>query len=812
MSYNEQMAAIESKWQRYWEDSNSFRAANPGEAGSEKEKFYCLGMFPYPSGQGLHVGHAENYTATDIVSRYKRMCGYNVLHPMGWDAFGLPAEQYAIQTGISPQQSTAGNIKVFKDQMQKLGLSYDWSREICTADPKFYKWTQTIFKWLYEKGLAYEKKGLVNWCPELGTVLANDEVIEGKSERGGFPVERRPMRQWYLKITAFAEKLLHGLETIDWPNATKEHQKHWIGKSVGAEIDFKLIDSEDRLRVFTTRPDTLMGVSFMVIAPEHPWVDRFCTDEYIKEIRAYQKRASAKSDLQRTDLNKDKSGIFTGGYVIHPISGEKIQVWIADYVMMGYGTGAIMAVPAHDERDEHFAKKFDLEIIQVISEDGVVINSDHGDFKINCVSADEAVSKVISLLEKKGVGRKKINYKLHDWTFSRQRYWGEPIPVVHIGDGERGEIKLLADSELPLTLPEISSYAPSGSGESPLATVKDWIQVNDKSGTALRESNTMPGSAGSSWYWLRYMDPTNEKEAWSKDIQKYWGQVDLYVGGPEHAVGHLLYSRFWQKVFFELGLVSHDEPFKKLVHQGMILGEDGEKMSKRRGNVIDPSDLIKTHGADSLRMYLMFMGPIEKAKPWQTKGVDGLHRFLNRVWNLCIEETGELKAVVEDKAESEWDPKLVTLFHQCIKQVTADLEHLKFNTAISQLMVLCNELIGHVESKGFVPKKLMEVFSLLLAPFAPHIAEELWQKLGNTNSLIHHPWPQYDDAKTIVDTIELVVQVNGKVRDKIEVSRSITETELKELVLAREKVQKWIDGKEIRKFIYVKGRLVSIVI
>ncbi len=803
---------IEKKWQDRWERDACFRAANPGEPGSELPKFYCLDMFPYPSGQGLHVGHPLGYLATDILCRFKRMQGFNVLHPMGWDAFGLPAEQYAIQTGIHPEITTAKNIETYKRQLRMLGLGYDWSREVSTADPRYYKWTQWIFKKLYEKGLAYEDEVAVNWCPALGTVLANDEIIDGKSERGGHPVERRPMRQWMLRITAYAERLLNDLDLVDYPESTKDHQRNWIGRSEGAEIRFPLSESSaDVLEVFTTRPDTLMGVTFMVLAPEHPLVEKLLSSSQRDVVKAYQLEAARKSDLQRGELDKEKTGVSTGGFVLHPITKEKIPVWVADYVLMNYGTGAIMAVPAHDERDQAFAEKFGIAIKQVISEDGRMMQSDQEGLKLEGRPAKEGARLIVEFLQSKGLGESKITYRLRDWIFSRQRYWGEPIPVLHKKNGKGTQ--LIEDKDLPLTLPKVERYEPSGTGESPLVTVRDWIEIQDPvTGEAwLRESNTMPGSAGSSWYFLRYMDAQNDQEAWSTEAEKYWQQVDLYLGGAEHAVGHLLYSRFWHKVFFDLGLVSNPEPYKRLVHQGYILGENHEKMSKSRGNVINPDDVVSRYGADTFRVYEMFMGPIEKAKPWSTGGIEGVYRFLSKFYRAAIDESGALKTTFSAEPEAKWPKDFRHLYHKTIKQVAGDIESLSFNTAISAMMILLNDALQKF-ADGALPREFIKSFTLLLAPFAPHMSEEIWELLGNKNSITKEKWPTFDPALCIADVQTLGIQVNGKLRDSIEVPLTITEEEIRTLVLSREAVQKWMESKPLKKFVYVKGRIVSVVV
>lgn len=803
----------ETKWQNFWEKNHCFKAFNPGDSNFEKfkdKKFYVLDMFPYPSGEGLHVGHPLGYIATDILSRYKRMQGFNVLHPMGWDAFGLPAEQYAIQKGIHPEQTTQKNIETYKKQLRSIGLSYDWSREINTTDPSYYKWTQWIFKKLVEKGLAYQDEVAVNWCPELGTVLANDEVIDGKSERGGHPVIRKPMRQWMMKITAYAERLLADLEKVDWPESTKELQRNWIGKSVGSQIKFPLeMNGEKYLEIFTTRPDTLMGVTFMVVAPEHPLLSMLTTSDHIASVENYVQEASKKSDLQRTDLAKHKSGVFTGSYVIHPITQKKIPVWVADYVLMTYGTGAIMAVPAHDERDKEFAEKFSLNILTVISEEGTLVNSDSDELKINSLSIKDATDKINAFLVSKNLGQKKVTYKLRDWVFSRQRYWGEPIPVI-LKEQNSKEFTLLPDTELPVTLPSVKSYQPTGTGESPLAAVKEWVNYSKSGLSGFRETNTMPGSAGSSWYWLRYMDPQNKDQAWSKEAQEYWGAVDFYMGGSEHAVGHLLYSRFWQKVLFDLGLVVSDEPFRKLVHQGLMQGEDGEKMSKSRGNVVNPDQIIADYGSDTFRLFEMFLGPIEKSKPWQTANIEGVFRFLIKFWKIAVDlESGKLNANVKRIPEKDWDKKLRHLLHKTIRNVEFDLERLSFNTCISTLMICLNEL---QDLSAEVPHEFLEKLTLLLAPFAPHIAEDVWEKLGHSTSLAREAWPSFDPALVQLDEVLMVVQINGKVRDRVTVARDLPQAEVEKIVLALPSIQEKLGAQPPKKIIVVPNKLVSLVI
>ena len=791
---------VEEKWQKYWDEHETFKT---DVWDFSKPKFYCLDMFPYPSGQGLHVGHPEGYTATDIISRYKRMKGFNVLHPMGWDAFGLPAEQYAINTGNHPAGFTENNIQTFKRQLKMLGFSYDWSKEVSTADPKFYKWTQWIFKQLYEDGYAKCVDMPVNWCEELGTVLANDEVIDGKSERGGYPVIRKNMRQWVLTIPKYAEKLLEGLEKIDWPESTKEMQKNWIGKSVGAHVDFKIANTDFIFTVFTTRPDTLFGATYCVMAPEHEYVDQITTEEQKEQVNAYKLECAKKSDLERTELNKEKTGVFTGAYAINPVNGKEIPIWISDYVLAGYGTGAIMAVPAHDTRDYEFAKKFDIPIIQVLeggdiskeafTEDGVHINSEF----LNGLGKQEAIDQMIAWLEEHHVGKKQINYHIRDWIFARQRYWGEPIPIVHFEDGS---MKAIDDSELPLVLPELEDYRPSKNGDSPLEKATSWTHVTVDGKEAKRETSTMPGSAGSSWYFLRYIDPNNDHEIADKKLLEHWLPVDLYVGGPEHAVGHLLYSRFWNHYLYDKGIVPVEEPFQKLRHQGMILGSNGEKMSKSRGNVINPDDIVKEYGADTLRVYEMFMGPLEASKPWDTKGVEGARRFLDRVYRYFAEE---------HRIREEENKNLEKIYHATVKKVTNDYETLNFNTAISQMMIFVNALY----KEEFIPREYAEGFMKLLNPVAPHITEEIWHEvLGHENTITYETWPTYDESKLVEDTYTMVVQVNGKVRGKIEVSTNASKEEMESLAISIENVKKNIEGKEIVKVITIPSKLVNIVV
>ena len=886
--------AIEPKWQRYWDEHQTFRTTDD----ADQPKYYVLDMFPYPSGAGLHVGHPEGYTATDILARYKRMRGFNVLHPIGWDAFGLPAEQYAIKTGTHPRATTEANVGRFREQLKSLGFSYDWSREINTTDPDYVRWTQWIFLQLYEKGLAYQAEVPVNWCPELGTVLANEEVIDGKSEVGGFPVVRRPMRQWMLKITAYADRLLDGLDGLDWPESTKEMQRNWIGRSEGAEVDFPVFGRpEARLRVFTTRPDTLFGATFMVLAPEHPLVPKVTTSEHLDEVDAYLREAAGKSDLERTELQKEKTGVFTGGHAINPANGKKIPIWIADYVLATYGTGAIMAVPAQDQRDWEFAEKYGLPIVRTVQPpegfdgeaytgDGRAINSDSSDrpitdiarkgISLNGLGVDEAKEKITAWLEKQGVGRRRVNYKLRDWLFSRQRYWGEPFPIIFVDEAPRP----LPESALPITLPDVDSYKPSGTPEGPLAIQEDWVRTSDpETGEpARRETNTMPQWAGSCWYYLRYISPDDQERLVDPEKEKYWMPVDLYVGGAEHSVLHLLYARFWHKVLYDVGVVSTEEPFGRLVHQGMILGEyeytafrtsgptseeayvsaehaeeagyddetgdvlyadvrTGErvhpvhvdeqdtekrgegfvlkarpdvrvearahKMSKSRGNVINPDDIVRDYGADALRLYEMFLGPLEQVKPWSTRGVEGVFRFLNRAWRLVIGDEGE-------PATSDVEPTRdeLRLLHQTIQKVTDDVEAMRFNTAIAAMM----EFVNKANKWERMPEAVAESFVLLLSPFAPHLAEELWHRLGHADSLAYAPWPEVNEAYLEEDEIEIPVQVNGKVRAAITVAADADEEVVLAAAREHENVTRYLNGGTIRREIYVPGRIVNLVV
>jgi len=801
-----QPQVMEKNWQQFWDENKTFKT---GEDPS-KPKFYALDMFPYPSGSGLHVGHPEGYTATDIVSRYKRMRGYNVLHPMGWDAFGLPAEQHALDTGEHPRHITFRNIDNFRRQIKSLGFSYDWDREISTTDPEYYKWTQWIFIQLYNKGLAYVDEVPVNWCEALGTVLANEEVIDGKSERGNHPVVRKPMRQWVLKITEYAERLLEDLEELDWSESIKDMQRNWIGKSTGAEVVFAIEGREEVIKVFTTRADTLFGASFAVLAPEHELVEAITSETQREAVKAYQEQAARKSDLERTDLAKEKTGVFTGAYAINPVNGAKLPIWIADYVLAGYGTGAVMAVPGHDARDWEFAKQFDLNIFEVIeggdvtkeayTGDGAHVNSDF----LNGLNNEEAAAKMIAWLEENGKGQGKTTYRLRDWLFSRQRYWGEPIPILHLEDGT---MKTVPEEQLPLLLPDIDQIKPSGTGESPLANVTEWVNtVDPETGMkARRETNTMPQWAGSCWYYLRFIDPHNDKELISKEKQQQWLPVDLYIGGAEHAVLHLLYARFWHKVLYDLGVVHTKEPFQKLVNQGMILGTNNEKMSKSRGNVINPDEIVNEFGADTLRLYEMFMGPLEATKPWNANGVEGMHRFLSRVWRLFInEDTGAInEKITVDGGTDEFKRTA----HKTIKKVTEDLEHLRFNTAISQLMIFINDAY----KADTLPREAMENFVQLLSPLAPHMAEELWSRLGHEGGISYVAWPEYDESMTVDAEVEIVVQVNGKIVTRATIAKDLDSQAMQDYTMELASVKQALEGKTIRKVIAVPGKLVNIV-
>jgi leucyl-tRNA synthetase len=870
-SYN--FNAVEKKWQQVWKERKTFRA---NDCDDSRPKYYVLDMFPYPSGLGIHAGHVENYTASDIAARYKRMKGFNVLHPMGWDAFGLPAEQYAVKTGTDPNTTTQKNIDNMRRQTKSLGFSYDWEREVDTTDPNYYRWTQWIFlkffnsyfdeieqkakpieelhipeglsekdkeKFIDDNRLAYEAEVPVNWCPELGTVLANEEVIGGLSERGGHPVIRKPMRQWMLRITRYAERLLEDLSLVDWPESIKKLQTDWIGKSIGADVDFRVDGFDENIRVFTTRPDTLFGATYMVLAPEHPFVDKITSEERKVDVQRYREEAARKSDLDRTDLAKEKTGEPIGAYAINPVNNEKIPIWISDYVLISYGTGAIMAVPGHDERDFEFAKEFNLPIIPVVEPpkderiyhgikqpqavwvkddsdqalwdayykkvkvgkicytgEGTAINS--GEF--TGLSTAEFKEQITNWLAQKSLGKKAVNYKFRDWLFSRQRYWGEPFPILHTADDG---IIGLSEEDLPLELPEVENYKPAGTGESPLANIGDWVNVKLADNTeAKRETNTMPQWAGSCWYYLRYLDPNNNQRGWEGEKEKYWMPVDLYIGGAEHAVLHLLYSRFWHKLLYDLGYVSTKEPFKKLVNQGMILGEDGQKMSKSRGNVVNPDKVIADYGADSMRLYEMFMGPLEAIKPWSMQGVEGVHRFLQKAWRMIVDEgTAQLSEAIK---EAQADEVTLRLLNQTIKKVGDDIENFRFNTAISAMMIFVN----HLGQQEIRPKSVIEKFVLILAPFAPHIAEELWEKLGHTDTLAYEPWPEYDKEIIKEKEIELAVQVNGKIKDRIVVSTNADQEQIKQQALGSEKVITAMAGKSPKKIIVIKSRLVNIVI
>ena len=789
---------IEKKWQEYWDKNKTFKT---DIYDFSKPKYYCLDMFPYPSGEGLHVGHPEGYTATDIVARMKRMQGFNVLHPMGFDSFGLPAEQYAIKTGNHPGVFTEKNIANFTRQMKELGFSYDWDRAISTSDPSFYKWTQWIFKQMYLKNLAECTYMPVNWCEELGTVLANDEIIDGKSERGGYPVVRKNMRQWVMKMPKYAEILLDGLNKLNWPESTKEMQRNWIGKSVGAEIKFKVKNTDYDFTVFTTRCDTLFGATYCVLSPEHELIDKIVTEDKKEEVTNYKNMCSLKSELERTDLNKDKTGVFTGAYAINPVNGKELPIWISDYVLVSYGTGAIMAVPAHDERDYAFAKKFNLEIIPVLeggnvleeafTGDGLHINSEF----LNGLNKEDALNKMFEFIEENNIGTKKINYRLRDWIFARQRYWGEPVPIVHL---ENGKEYVLEDSELPLVLPVMDDYK-GKNGNPPLDNAEQWKNVEINGVKGVRETCTMPGSAGSSWYYLRYIDPDNDKEFVDKTLADHWMPVDLYMGGAEHAVGHLLYSRFWNRFLYNEGYITNEEPFKRLVHQGMILGENNEKMSKSRGNVVNPDDMVRIYGADSLRLYEMFMGPIEASKPWDAKGIEAARKFIERIYRLYTSE---------NKIRNEKNTNLDKVYNQTVKKVTEDYESLNINTAISQMMIFINA----VYKENIFPLEYAKNFLKLINPIIPHVTEELWSILGEENTIAYEKWPTYDENKIKDESYEMVVQVNGKVRGKIEVSSDTSEEEMIKIAEEIPNVKINIQGKEIVKVITVPKKLVNIVI
>jgi leucyl-tRNA synthetase len=783
---------LEPKWQKRWDESK-INKTTEDPIFSKDKRFYCLDMFPYPSGAGLHVGHPEGYTASDILCRYKRMTGHNVLHPMGWDAFGLPAENYAIKTGTHPSISTQANINNFRKQIKALGFSYDWDREIDTTDPNYYHWTQWIFIQLFKKGLAYEANMPINWCESCKTGLANEEVDNGKCDRCGGTVIKKNLRQWMLKITAYADRLENDLELLDWPEPIKMMQRNWIGKSTGAEVDFKIDGLQKNLRVFTTRADTLFGATFMVVAPEHPLLGEFTAAAQKKAVETYVTAARTKSDLERTHLEKDKTGVFTGGYALNPVNGKKIPIWVADYVLITYGTGAIMAVPAHDERDLAFAQKYDIPVITVIDENNRMINSE----KYNGLVSEKFKEIITADLEKQGIGKKTINYKLRDWVFSRQRYWGEPIPIIHCA--ACGKVTVPED-QLPLKLPAVDKYEPTGTGESPLANITEWVNTTCPicGGPAKRETNTMPQWAGSSWYYLRYIDPKNNTALADKAKLDYWLPVDHYIGGAEHAVLHLLYARFWHKVLYDLGIVADKEPFKKLTNQGLILGEDGLKMSKSLGNVVNPDDVIKEFGADSMRLYEMFMGPLTMSKPWATKGLIGVRRFLDKIWNMFQQK--EITAIDQ--------PGLKKLLHQSIKKVGEDIEALGFNTCISQMMIFMNETSGETK----LDKKIAEDFLKILAPFAPHLAEELWEQLGSKDSIHKQTWPIYDPSLLVESTTTIVFSVNGKPRHTQEVAKGLPEAELEKLALASENVQRHLEGKTIVKKIIVPNKLVNFVV
>ena len=804
---------IEPKWQKYWADNKTFRAVEDPAIPKDKRR-YVLDMFPYPSGQGLHVGHPEGYTATDIFCRYLRMSGFNVLHPMGFDAYGLPAENYAIQTGTHPAVTTAANINRFREQIKTLGFSYDWDREVDTSAEDYYRWTQWIFLKIFEKGLAYEAESPINWCPSCKTGLANEEVKDGYCDRCGEKTTRKRIRQWILKITAYAERLLSDLDGLDWPEPVKLMQRNGIGRSEGANVTFKIDGYSDALEIYTTRPDTLFGATYMVLSPEHPLVEKITTHEQKKAVTAYIETAARKSDLERTDLAKEKTGVFCGAYAINPVNDQKIPIWIADYVLISYGTGAIMAVPAHDERDWDFAKAFNLPIVQVVADEKPAAGKDYSSEPSECTAADgfsvnsgfitglttsEAKEKITKWLEEKGFGKKAVNYKLRDWIFSRQRYWGEPIPVVHC---DVCGIVPLSENDLPLRLPNVKSYAPTGTGESPLAGIDEWVNTTcPRCGAkAKRETNTMPQWAGSCWYYIRYLDPKNDKAFAGRDKIDYWLPVDLYVGGVEHAVLHLLYSRFWHKVLYDIGLVNTIEPFQRLVNQGMILGEDNQKMSKSRGNVINPDDIIKEYGADSLRVYEMFMGPLEVSKPWNMAGVTGVSRFLERLWAIGVRS--------EELVSAEDMDRMTKLLHRTIKKVTADTSSLDFNTAISAMMVYSTE-IARLEG---IPRRLWEPLVIMVSAYAPHLGEELWEKLGGKGSVSACSWPVYDEALTIFDEVTIVVQINGKMRGKFNAASGTVKEELEKTALSLPDVQKWIDGKQVKKIIGIPDKLVSIVV
>ena len=804
MAYNHK--SIEQKWQKYWDENEIFKT----DDFLDKPKYYILDMYPYPSGSGLHVGHPLGYIATDILARYKRHQGYNVLHPMGWDAFGLPAEQYAIKTGTHPSVTTKENINNFKRQIKMLGFSYDWTREINTTDPGYVKWTQWIFIQLYNKGLAYEAEVPVNWCPELKAVLANEEVIDGKSDIGGHPVLRVPMRQWMLRITKYAESLLSGLDDVDWPHSIKELQRNWIGRSEGTKVLFELPSISKHLEVFTTRHDTLFGATYIVIAPEHPLVEDLLIEDQRTLVKQYIEETSKKSDLDRTELNKEKNGVFLGSYAINPANGKEIPIWISDYVIMGYGTGAIMAVPGEDERDWEFATKYDLPIIRTVEPskdfsggaytgDGPAINSEF----LNGLYIDKAKEKMASWLEDNKKGERTVQYKLRDWLFSRQRYWGEPIPIIH----KDGKPQVLKESDLPLELPDVEKYEPSGTGESPLSNIKNWVEVKDDSDNiiALRETNTMPQWAGSCWYYLRYLDPSNDEKAWDSEKEKYWMPVDLYIGGAEHAVLHLLYSRFWHHVLFDLGLVSTKEPFKKLFNQGMILGQDGSKMSKSRGNVINPDETVETYGSDSMRIYEMFMGPLDKAKPWSTTGLQGCSRFIKKLWSILVDDEGVLSSNVTDKKDGK---ETLQALNMMIKKISHNLDQMQFNTCVSEFMIFTN----HIQKLDSINIDTIRSFIIIMNPFMPHLAQELWELIGETNELTYQAWPDYDKDLAISDEIVIPIQINGKRRSEILISANESESEVISKAKSDDKIASYLKNTTIIKEIYIKGKILNIVI
>ena len=804
MAYNHK--EIEKKWQNYWDENEIFKT----DDFVEKPKYYILDMYPYPSGSGLHVGHPLGYIATDILARYKRHQGYNVLHPMGWDAFGLPAEQYAIKTGTHPSITTKENIDNFKRQIKMLGFSYDWKREINTTDPGYVKWTQWIFIQLFNKGLAYEAEVPVNWCPELKAVLANEEVVDGKSDIGGHPVLRVPMRQWMLRITKYAESLLSGLDDVDWPHSIKELQRNWIGRSEGANVLFELPSIGKKLEVFTTRHDTLFGATYIVIAPEHPLVKELVTEEQKNLVTNYIEKTSTKSDLDRTELNKDKSGVFLGCYAINPVNSKQIPIWISDYVIMGYGTGAIMAVPGEDERDWEFATKYELPIVRTVEPskefsggaytgDGPAINSEF----LNGLFIDEAKEKMALWLENNKKGERTVQYKLRDWLFSRQRYWGEPIPVIHKND----KVEALNESDLPLELPDVEKYEPSGTGESPLATIKSWVEVKDKNDNliGLRETNTMPQWAGSCWYYLRYLDPLNDDNPWDLDKEKYWMPVDLYIGGAEHAVLHLLYSRFWHHVLFDLGLVSTKEPFKKLFNQGMILGQDGSKMSKSRGNVINPDETVDKYGSDSMRIYEMFMGPLDKAKPWSTSGLQGCSRFIKKLWSILVDEDGTLTKRIVDHKDSK---ETLQALNMMIKKVSDNLDQMQFNTCVSEFMIFTN----YLQKLDSINIDTVKSFIIIMNPFMPHLSQELWELIGETNELTYQAWPKYDRDLIISDEIVIPIQINGKRRSEITISVELSEDEVIKKARHDDKIASYLKNTTIIKEIYIKGKILNIVL